>query len=179
VIGLNGGMPWQLSSDLRRFKALTMGGTLVMGRKTFDTIGKPLPGRVTIVLSRSPHVEPKSLSSAEVNTPGKANLSPEPSLYWATSVGEVIRLAGQFTRPTFILGGAEVYRLFFPFCDNIFLTRVMSAVEGDTRIDLPLDEFELLSSNNYPKSDRDSDPTEFQHWQRKKIPCQKGSVPIE
>ena len=155
-------MPWKLSSDLRRFKKLTMGGTLIMGRKTFDTIGQALPGRETIVLTRFPRV-------------GDA----VPHLHWAETVDQVIEVAGRLARPTFVVGGAEVYKLFFRFCNAICLTRVISDVGGDTRVDLPLDEFELWESANYPQSELDSAPTEFQRWRRKKIPCQKGAVPIE
>ncbi len=162
VIGLDGGLPWRLSSDLRRFKQLTMGGTLVMGRKTFDSIGKPLPGRETIVLSRSHRV-------------GDA----VPHLHWAAAVEQVLAISQQLSFPTFIVGGAEVYRLFLPLCGSILLTRVFSGVAGDTHIELPLDEFELLGSEIYPVSERDSAATEFQRWQRKKFPCQKVDVPIE
>jgi len=149
VIGLRGAMPWQLSSDLRRFKSLTMGGTMVMGRKTFDSIGKPLPGRETIVLSRS----------------GRA---PADHLHWADSIETVMATADALARPVFIVGGAEIYKLFFPFCKEIWLTRVWSDVKGDTRITLPLDEFRLFERTRHPQTPRDSVPTDFERWLRKK-----------
>jgi dihydrofolate reductase len=162
VIGLDGGMPWRLSTDLRRFKTLTMGGTLIMGRKTFDSIGKPLPGRETIVLSRS-------IPSAE----------PVASLHWAQTIDQVLQTAKSLAKPVYVVGGAEIYRLFFDYCDEILLTRVHLDVAGDTRIDLPLEDFELVDSVSFPKTDRDCTETEFQRWNRKKIRAKNSIVPIE
>lgn len=155
VIGLDGGLPWKLSSDLQRFKTLTMGGTLIMGRKTFDSIGKPLPGRETIVLTRSPRAD-----------------SSLPRLHWASRPQQVLEIAERLAMPTFVIGGAEVYKIFLPICDEIWLTRVFCEAGGDTRIDLPLEDFDLLESTNYPETDRDSSPTAFERWIRKN-PCQK------
>jgi len=143
-------MPWKLGSDLRRFKSMTMGGALVMGRKTYDSIGKPLPGRETIVLSRS------------------ANKTDQVDhLHWANSVETVFKLANGFKKPIFIVGGAEIYKIFIPFCEEIWLTRVWSNVEGDTRIELPSAEFSVFEQSRHPQTDRDSVPTEFQKWRRK------------
>jgi len=150
VIGLNGGMPWKLGSDLRRFKTLTIGGTLVMGRKTYDSIGKPLPGRETVVLSRTP-------------PPGDS----AEHLHWGNSVDSVMQLIASLDRPAFIVGGAEIYEIFFPRCEEIWLTRVWSNVQGDTRIDLPLEEFSVFEQSRHAQTDRDSVPTEFQKWRRK------------
>lgn len=143
-------MPWKLGSDLRRFKSMTMGGTLVMGRKTYDSIGKPLPGRETIVLSRS-----------------ASNTDQVDHLHWANSVEAVLKLANDFKRTIFFVGGAEIYKLFFPFCEEIWLTRVWSNVAGDTRIELPFAEFTVFEQSRHPQTDRDSVPTEFQKWRRK------------
>ena len=156
VIGLLGGMPWKLGSDLRRFKSLTMGGTLIMGRKTFESIGKPLPGRESIVLSRSTPVPGTEIPPL-----------PVPHLHWAESLEHVNSVAKSLARPAYVVGGAEIYKLFFPFCTEIWLTRVWSAVQGDTRIDLPLDDFALLEQLRHPQTDRDSVPTTFQKWRRK------------
>jgi dihydrofolate reductase len=150
VIGLNGAMPWKLASDLRRFKSMTMGGTLVMGRKTYDSIGKPLPGRETIVLSRS-------ASQGE-----KAE-----HLHWFDSAEAVLLLANELGKPVYIVGGAEIYKIFFPLCDEIWLTRVWSSVQGDTRIQLPLGDFTVFEQSRHPQTARDSVPTEFQKLRRK------------
>ncbi len=158
VIGLDGAMPWKLSSDLRRFKTLTMGGTLVMGRKTFASIGRPLPGRQTIVLTRNPL---------------QASQAP---LFWVTDVQAALQLSIELARPTYVVGGAEIYRLFFPHCDEIWLTRVLADVSGDTRIDLPLAEFSLLESTTVPISDSDDFATEFQKWRRGKNSVPKNDL---
>ena len=90
VIGRDGQLPWRLSADLRRFKRLTMGHHLIMGRKTFESIGRPLPGRTTIVLSRQADFAPAGIVVAH---------SPE----------EVIKLVAADPEP-FVVGGAEIYR---------------------------------------------------------------------
>jgi dihydrofolate reductase len=109
VIGHGNRIPWHLPEDFRWFKRTTMGHVLVMGRKTFESIGRPLPGRKTIVLSRSAWRHPAVrvvASLAEIDV--------------ASEVCEV-----------FICGGAEVYRQALPFCSDLFLTRVKRVVEGD------------------------------------------------
>lgn len=149
VIGHDGAMPWRLCSDLARFKKLTMGGALIMGRKTFDSIGRPLPGRETIVVTRN-----RDWSHTGVHRAG----SPEE----ATSQLATLGVAG------YVVGGAEIYTLMLPQTQRIWLTRVWSATEGDTRIDLPLGDFRLLEVLRLPQTARDSVPTELQKWVRKK-----------
>ena len=145
VIGRNGDMPWRLSSDLRRFKKLTMGGVLIMGRKTFDSIGRPLPGRDTIVITRN-----RDWSAVGVTTAG----SPE----------SAIEMIGD--RAGFIVGGAEVYRQLLPCCSHLLLTRVLAEIEGDTVLELDLTGFELVERTEIPVSDRDQYPTEFLRFVR-------------
>jgi len=110
VVGRGGEMPWHLPEDLAHFKATTMGHTLVMGRKTYDSIGRPLPGRRTIVMTRQ---EGWHAPSVEV----------------AHSLAEALALAG----PTdvFVVGGAEVYRQAMAFADTMMLTEVEMSPEGD------------------------------------------------
>jgi dihydrofolate reductase len=112
VIGRDGQLPWHLSSDLKRFKGLTMGHHLVMGRKTFDTLDRPLPGRTIVVISRS-----------LVQAPSGVLL--------ARSLAEAIDLAAGDTE-VFIAGGGEIYRLAMPLADRIYLTRIASSPQGDT-----------------------------------------------
>ena len=129
VIGRDGDMPWRLSSDLRRFKRLTMGGVLIMGRRTYDSIGRPLPGRRTIVISRN-----ESWSAGGV----ERSASPEAA----------VEMAGQ-SRP-FVVGGAEIYRQLLPRCTHLYLTRVWSAVEGDTKLSIDLSEFRIIEQTRLP-----------------------------
>jgi dihydrofolate reductase len=111
VIGRKNALPWHLPTDMRRFKALTMGHTLIMGRKTFDAIGKPLPGRRTIVLTRDPGREGHGIEIA----PG---------------LDRAIELtAGE--AEVFIAGGADVYRQALPRATRIYLTVVHAQIDGD------------------------------------------------
>jgi dihydrofolate reductase len=113
VIGRDGKLPWHLPADLKRFKALTMGSVLVMGRKTFESLPGVLPGRRHVVLTRDPtwHAE-----GAEV----------------ARDVDHALALAG--TEPISVIGGAEIFRLFLPLTDRVELTEVLEDVPGDTLI---------------------------------------------
>ncbi len=140
VIGLDGDMPWRLSSDLRRFKRLTMGGVLIMGRRTYDSIGRPLPGRRTIVVTRNQNWSSEGVDSA---------LSPEKAL----------EIAGQ--ERCFVVGGAEIYRQMLPYCHELWLTRVWSTVEGDTKLSIDLSQFKVIEQTRVPASARDDVPTEF------------------
>ncbi|AGH49689.1 dihydrofolate reductase [Sphingomonas sp. MM-1] len=114
VIGRGGRLPWRLPEDLKRFKAMTMGKPMVMGRKTFESFPKPLPGRRHIVLTRDPAW---AADGAEV----------------AHSVDQAIALAGDVEEVA-VIGGAEIYALFMPQADRIELTEVHRTVEGDTKM---------------------------------------------
>lgn len=139
VIGLDGDMPWRLSSDLRRFKILTMGGTLIMGRRTYDSIGRPLPGRRTVVLTRNPEWSAEGVDRAG---------SPEEALEMAE-------------KQAFVVGGAEIYRLLLPACDQLWITRVWSSVKGDTKLSIDLSDFRIMEQTRVPAGERDDVPTEF------------------
>jgi dihydrofolate reductase len=147
VIGLDGDMPWRLSSDLRRFKTMTMGGVMLMGRKTFDSIGRPLPGRRTVVLTRNPQWSMDGVETA---------VDPQSAL---AKIGD---------RLGFVVGGAEIYRLLMPYCDRVLLTRVWSQVAGDTRLEVDLTDFQIQGRMRLPAGTRDDVPTEFQDWRRKR-----------
>ena len=113
VIGRDGALPWRLPADLKRFKALTMGTPMIMGRKTFESLPGLLPGRSHIVLTRSPEWR---ADGAEV----------------AHSADAALALAGEGR--VSIVGGAEVYRLMLPHTTRIELTEVHAEVEGDARV---------------------------------------------
>ena len=110
VIGRDGGLPWRLPADLKRFKALTMGKPMIMGRKTFEGFPAPLPGRRHVVLTRDRNW---SAMGAEV----------------AHDVAGALRLAGGTAS---VIGGAEVFALFLPLATQVELTEVHAAPEGDT-----------------------------------------------
>jgi dihydrofolate reductase len=124
VIGAGNKIPWHLPEDFRWFKQMTTGHVLIMGRKTFESIGKPLPNRTTVVLSRSAN----SIPGVRV-LPGLESINPKAD-----------GLAG---RTLFICGGAELYERALPLCSDLYLTLVKRVVEGD-RFFPPFEEqFEL------------------------------------
>lgn len=112
VIGVDGDLPWHLSADLKRFKKLTMGHHMIMGRKTFDSIGRLLPGRTTVIVTRQADYQ---FEGAKI----------------AHSVEQAVELAKEDPCP-FIVGGAQIYSAAMPLVDRLFLTRVHSEIEGDT-----------------------------------------------
>jgi len=116
VIGRDGRLPWHLPADLKRFKALTMGSAMVMGRKTFDSLPGLLPGRRHIVLTRDPCW---TAEGAEV----------------AHDLAEALRLAND--QPISVIGGADIFALFLPLADHVELTEVLEDVSGDTIIGDP------------------------------------------
>ena len=109
VIGAGNKIPWHLPEDFKWFKRMTTGHVVVMGRKTFESIGKPLPNRETVVLSRSQFLAPGVRVVADINQ---------------------IDLAHE-TREVFICGGAQVYQEALPLCSDLYLTLVKRTVEGD------------------------------------------------
>lgn len=114
VIGCEGELPWRLPDELKHLKRLTMGHHLIMGRKTWDSIGRPLPGRTSIVISRG------------------LNESPHPEALLARSLDEAIELANKAgDSEAFVFGGEAIYALALPIADRLHLTRVAVAPEGD------------------------------------------------
>ena len=113
VIGRSGTLPWRLPADLQRFKRLTMGHTLVMGRKTWEAIGRPLPGRRTIVVTRQPGYRVPD------------------TVVRAGSLPEALRLARD--DETFVAGGAEIYAQAIGMVDRLYLTRIHRPFDGDVR----------------------------------------------
>ena len=114
VIGANGGMPWRIPEDLRRFRKLTMGGVVIMGRRTFDSIGKPLDGRVNIVISRNPDFRPEEGAQVgrgrvggEGGVGGALGVGKAESLEAALMVAEMAKRDAE----VFIIGGGEIYAL--------------------------------------------------------------------
>ena len=147
VIGSDGGLPWRISADLKRFKTITMGHHLVMGRKTYDSIGRPLPGRTSIVLTRQ----------AGWSAPG---------VLVAASLDDALTLAGADAE-VFVIGGAELFRLAWSRADRLYLTRVHAKVAGDVRLD-PWDEtqWRLVSRESKPADDKNQYPYSFEVYDR-------------
>ena len=111
VIGRDNRLPWHLSADLKRFKRLTLGHTLVMGRKTFESIGRPLPGRSTIVVTRQEGYAPEGVQVVH-------------------SIAEALELAGGDDE-VFIAGGGDIFQQTLPVADRLYLTIIEEAFPGD------------------------------------------------
>ena len=129
-IGFRGGLPWRLSSDLQRFKKLTMGHHLIMGRKTYESIGKPLPGRTTIVVTRNSEYYPNGCLVA-------------------SSVKEALNIAeDRDEAEVFVIGGGEIFKEVIDRADRIYLTRVITLLEADTHFPpLRTEEWEVVESS--------------------------------
>lgn len=133
VIGRGGKLPWHIPADLKRFKALTMGSVMVMGRKTFDSLPGVLPGRRHIVLTRD---QEWSADGAEV----------------AHGIDEALQLAGD--ERVSVIGGAEIFAMFLPIADRIELTEVLDDVPGDTIL------ADLRESGGWRETGREEHPAE-------------------
>lgn len=117
VIGRNNSLPWHLPEDLRYFRRVTMGKPIVMGRKTFESIGHPLPGRANIVISRNPgYAAPGTRTVASLDE----GLALAADIALADGVDEIV-----------VIGGAEIYGLAIPRADRLYLTEVHASVTGD------------------------------------------------
>src|SRR6266478_7668281 len=116
VIGDKGKVPWHIREDLQRFKRLTMGHPIIMGRRTYESIGKPLPGRTNIVLTQNSNFT-----------------APPEVLAFASLDGALDHCRRQNHGTMFIIGGSKVYQLALPLADKLFVTEVHQDVNGDTK----------------------------------------------
>jgi len=149
IIGRDGGMPWHLSADLRRFKALTMGHHLIVGRKTWEAIGRPLPGREMIVVTRRRGDAPPGVTVVA---------SPEAALAHAEKA---------FETEAFIAGGGELYRALLPRADRLYWTRVHGEIEGDTTFPpIDLTTWREVHREELPADEKNSHATTFSIYER-------------
>ena len=154
VIGRDGAMPWKLSSDLKRFKADTIGRPIVMGRKTWEAIGKALPGRRNIVITRDRDYR---ADGADV----VATLDEALTLAQADAV-----TSGQ--SEICIIGGGEIYRQSMEAADRLKITRVLAEIDGDTMFPV-IDEAVWVrdSAEDIPAGEKDSHPTRYEVYSRR------------
>jgi dihydrofolate reductase len=135
VIGHQGRLPWHLPADLQRFKSLTMGHHIIMGRKTWESIGRPLPGRTSVVVTRN-----ASYSAA--------------GAVLAASLHEALTLARLDPEP-FVIGGAEIFGEALPIATRIYLTKILAAYEGDTWFpELPATQWKCMQVDHHPAEGR-------------------------
>jgi dihydrofolate reductase len=148
VIGRDGHLPWHLSADLKRFKAITTGHSIILGRKNYDDIGRPLPNRTNYVLTRN----------ASFEAPGCIVCpSLESALEQAEAAGET---------ECFIIGGAAVYREAMPRVKKLYLTKVLSQVEGDVFFPEWGNGWRKVSEEKFPSDEKNDFETLFQVWER-------------
>jgi dihydrofolate reductase len=147
VIGRDNGLPWHLPEDLKRFKRLTMGKPMVMGRKTFESIGRPLPGRQNIIVTRDANYHREGVTVVH---------DPDAALRAAGAAPEIM-----------VIGGAELFRLLLPRAGRVHLTRVHGDIAGDIHWP-PLDErqWSLVSREPYPADDSHAWGMTFEVWEK-------------
>lgn len=155
IIGRDGDMPWRLSTDLKRFKALTLGKPMVMGRKTYESIGgKPLPGRPHVVISRQAQID-------------------HPDVTMAHSLAEAVTIAEDLARVSggseiIIAGGGEIYAQSMAIADRLCITHVETAVEGDTSFPaIDAAEWQPVETLDVPAGEKDNYPTRYVVYERR------------
>ena len=170
VIGNDGDLPWRLSADLKRFKKLTMGHHIIMGRKTFESIGRLLPGRVSVIVTRNPNFRISDLEpmpEQSVVDPGAGGGLAVPTGYKvSTSIGAAIEACTGDEYP-FVTGGAEIYRQSLSFVTEIHLTRVHLEIEGDTYLpEIDWSQWTLVNEHSYPRDPKNEADYSFQVYRR-------------
>ena len=148
VIGRDGHLPWHLSADLKRFKAITTGHSIILGRKNYDDIGRPLPNRTNYVLTRNANFEAPGCTVC--NSLAQAVES-------AQSAGE---------SECFIIGGAAVYREAMPLVKKMYVTRVESDVDGDVFFPEWGEGWRKVSEERFEADEKNDFPTVFEVWER-------------
>lgn len=146
VIGRDNELPWRLQADLQWFKKITTGHTIVMGRKTYESIGKPLPNRENIVISRQADLE----------------------IAGCTVVDSLQTARNRATNDSvFVIGGAQIYRQALPMADQLYLTLVDANIEGDTWLPfIDLETWSLRESNRHAADENNDHAYEFRIYQR-------------
>ncbi len=155
IIGRGQDIPWHLPADLTHFKNLTSGHTIVMGRKTFDSIGRALPSRRTIVITHNTVID-------------------DPDVTVASSLEEALRVAvddpyeSDVPVEIFIVGGGEIYGHAIPRAEKMFLTRVHAEIEGDVRFpEFRDEEWECISAERHPADAKNPFDYTFEVWERR------------
>jgi dihydrofolate reductase len=156
VIGRDGGLPWKVISDLKRFKAMTMGKPLVMGRKCFESIGKPLPGRPNIVISRNPDFASEGVIVVHSLDFALDRAEEEAK---ALGVDEIC-----------VIGGREIYRQSIDDADVLHVTHILTSAEGDTVFpEIDPEVWEIDYQQDIPKGEKDDFPSRFVTYRRKRM----------
>ena len=132
VIGTNNSLPWHIPDDLKRFKRITLGHPIVMGRKTFESIGRPLPGRENIILTTNSNFQPEGCTVCN-------------------SFKELQSYLTNFEEEVFVIGGAKIFQLFLPYVTKMYITKINHSFPGDVFFPkVNWNEFRLISREEGP-----------------------------
>ncbi|WP_422929827.1 dihydrofolate reductase [Singulisphaera sp. PoT] len=159
LIGDRGGLPWRLPRDLKRFRSLTWGKPIIMGRRTFDSLGRPLPGRTNIVLSRNADFQPEGIVAVA-------------SLEEAFEVAEHAPQEGA-SNEAFVIGGAEVFLLALPLAQRVHLTLVDGEFQGDVHFPLEVfiaPEWKLSEDESWAADENNPHSLRFLLYERQPLP---------
>lgn len=152
IIGRDGDMPWRLSTDLKRFKKVTMGCPIIIGRKTFQTFGGPLPGRQNVVISRSPF-EADGITNTH-------------------SLEDAIKIASETAHndgkdEVFIAGGGQIYKLGLLLADRLYITHIDAEIDGDTKFpNIDSETWNITHEENVPAGEKDNYATRYVIYDR-------------
>lgn len=146
VIGQAGHLPWHLPADLQHFKALTLGKPVLMGRKTWSSLGRPLPGRRNLVLTRDPRYR----------APGAETFTSLPAALQAAAAQPEVM----------VIGGAQLYRALWPLVTTLFLTRVHTAPDGDAFFPAVGPEWVRIDVRERARDEQNAHSMTFEHWIR-------------
>ncbi|MBR0037789.1 MAG: dihydrofolate reductase [Bacteroidales bacterium] len=167
AIGNKGAMPWHLGADLKYFKKTTMGHAIIMGRKTFESIGRPLPGRRNIIISRNPDFQ---VSDEVLTKMGMSNLKaveegkPQASIEIYASLEEALKQAPE---DAFVIGGGQIYNQAWPLATHYYITRVHTSIEAyDTTIPPVPEGCRLTYSEEVPADANNDYPLTFEVWEK-------------
>ncbi len=147
LIGRENDLPWRLSADLQYFKRMTMGKPLLMGRKTYDSIGRPLPGREMLVLSRD----------TQLQIAGCRVIHDQAELNQLYADDQEVMVAG----------GAQVYQLFLPVATTLYVTRVQAELSGDAYFPTYADAWDLVAEESYAADEKNEYAYAFQVYKRR------------
>ena len=130
VIGKNNSLPWNIPEDLKRFKALTSGSPIIMGRKTYESIGRPLPNRINIVLTQ------KGYESSD-------------KIKIFKNLDNLLNYCEGLDSEVFVIGGSEIYKLLEPYCTRLVITHVLKEFDGDSFFPINLEDWKNVSSEKF------------------------------
>jgi len=149
IIGKDNDMPWYLPADLAYFKKTTLGKPIIMGRKTYESIGRPLPGRQNIVISRDKDYQAEGIDSA-------------------TSVEQALALAGN-VEEVMVIGGGAIYTHCLPFANRLYITLIKASIEGDTQFPdyETTEDWQLIDSELFGADEKNSYELNFCVFERK------------